>query len=176
MPPPSEKKKKRASTLELQISKAEFPVLLTFNRFGIEPIETGDLLLHFGLINTAGQLSAFAFVLELTHCLQSKESWSEYLGRLGAPSQEGDDTFRVNPSLLRRSFLPTVNFLSWHRTGDMGELKAYCFALPDLHEAASTGQKLATQSVALLRSSSELQIQLLVKIVRRIKQSEDSPS
>lgn len=177
MPPQPEKKKKKDQTVDLAVEQGKFPVLFTFNRFGIEPLDSDDLLLHFGLNNSAGQVAAFALVLEQTHCILSLKSWSEYLEKVGAPKEEGDDSFRVTPSLLRRSFLPTANYTNWHRTGEMAEIRAFTFSMADVFQAATvTAQKVPAQSVALLRCSLELQRQLLFKIIKRVRLLETSNS
>ena len=168
----TEKKKKVAASVELLIEKPQYPILFTFNRAGIEPLENGDLLLHFGFVNAAGQMAAFAAVAEWSHCVQSLKSWSDYIEKVGGPKEEGDESFRVNPALLRSSFLPTVNYLNWHRMGDMAELRVFAFSMADLFHVSKSGEKLTVQPVALLRCSLEAQVQLLFKIVKRVKSNE----
>ena len=171
-PPQPDKKKKASASVDLLIDKPQFQVLFTFNRVGIEPLETGDLLLHFGFVNGAGQMAAFAAVLEWVHCVQSLKSWSDYVEKIGGPKAESDDAFRVNPALLRSSFLPTVNFVNWNRTGEMGEIRLFAFSMTDLLAASKTGEKIAVQPAALLRCSLEIQAQLLFKIIKRVRHHE----
>lgn len=171
-PPQSEKKKRASATVDLLIDKPQYPVLFTFNRVGIEPLETGDLLLHFGFVNGAGQMAAFAAVVEWAHCVQSLKPWSDYVEKVGGPKGDGDDTFRVNPALLRTSYLPTVNYLNWHRVGDMAEIRVFTFSMTDLFYASKSGDKISVQPVALLRCSLETQVQLLFKIVKRVRDNE----
>jgi hypothetical protein len=175
MPPPLEKKKKKApGQVELEFKNDDFRVIFTFNKAGIEPLPSGDLLIHLGMVNVSGQLAAFAFVLEQTHLEQNVDSWTTYLERTGGPTGNGDLSFRATPSLLQHSFLPTVNFLFWHRTGSMGEMRALLFSLADVAEAAKSGEpSVRATAIALLRCPLELQLQLLFRILTYVKTGEN---
>jgi hypothetical protein len=168
-------KKEKSRTFQLDFPIARFPLISTFNQFGLEYVDS-DLVIHLGYLVRSVPLASFSFILDCMYLQGVRSSWKEYLQRLGAPQDFGDRGFRCPPMGPSPSSLPTVNLVNWHQRGSLAEIRLFCVALGDLYDAEqkeAADIKVPAQPIALFRSPLEIHLQLLLTILEFTKDDEE---
>ena len=134
-----------------------------FNRLRVEH-EDGFCVLHFGLVSKTGLLlDYYSCVLPRQTLEQNQNPLLEYLGRIGSPKEKSPLAWQVVPSGQTPDVADIINMAF---RGDMAET---CFCVFSLTAAtrqrrAPSGDTLEAQALALLRSSVEMQKQLIAAL------------
>ena len=134
-----------------------------FNRFRLER-EEDFCILHFGFVSSSGVLmDRYSCVLPRQTLEQNQNSLVTYLGRIGQPNIKSPALSQGVPPAEKIDVADTISMAF---RDDMAET---CFALFSLTaatrvKASSVTDFLEAQPLVLLRSTSELQKQLIVAL------------
>ena len=149
--------------IEIRLPKSGYPKTMFFNRFSVER-EDGFCLVRFGLVSKAGLLvDEFSCVLPQQTLEQGQKSLLEYLDKVGQPKDKAPPAWQ---GALRGQRADVVDVVSMAFRTDMAETCLCVFSMTAATrvKAGAAGESLEAQPLVLLRSSVELQRQLLVAL------------
>jgi hypothetical protein len=169
-PPKSSQKPAKSKTersVSVQLPSALFPVILYFNRCGVQDVE-GHKMLHFGFVaKSSGEeelVAAYACLLEKSTISANREQWVKYLASIGLPENEDPMDWRVPYAKI--ASLPMANLATFSRADGESEFRFYNMSIGDAVTNRDAGDTTAIlgQPLALLRCSVSLQRSILVSL------------
>lgn len=171
MPKPSvEPAGPKIAQIPVDMPASGFPVVLYFNRFGIEDLG-GPILVHFGFVSIAGEvLGAYSTLLTRTFLVANRSTWLEYLGKIGSsPEKPLDLSWR--PPVSKIAGVEFVNVVRIGKSGTDAELRLYCVSMiAVIDRQGTTSGELPAQPLALLQTTLEQQQLLLLALVKHAEQ------
>jgi hypothetical protein len=147
--------------LEVGLPPIGFPRSMYFNRFHIER-ENEFCLVQFGLVSASGLLDSHSCVFSKEALKQNEQSLLDYLNRTGRPSESSPPTWKgtgvekqtqvadVVTMAVRGGEAETCMFVFSHSTATR------------VRKAGTAGEAVPAQAQVLLRSTPELQKQLII--------------
>jgi len=134
-----------------------------FNRFRIER-EDGILFVQFGLVSASGLLDSYSCILPKEALTQNQKSLLDYLNRIGRPTESSLAAWKGAPVEKQTEVADIVTMAF---SGDMAETCLYLFSLTAatrLRKTSTGADSMAAQPLVLLRSTAELQKQLIIAL------------
>jgi hypothetical protein len=152
----------KETRVEIRLPKSGYPKTMFFNRFRVER-EEEFCLVHFGLVSAAGLLlDHFSSVFPRQTLEHNQESLLDYLERLGQPKQKAPPAWQ---GALPGQGADVVDIVSMAFRNNMAETCLCIFSLTAATRLKPGGSDvLEAQPLVLLRSSLEMQQQLLVAL------------
>ena len=146
--------------LEIGLPSEGFPKALYFNRLRVE--REGDVcLLQFGLVSESSLLDSYTCVFPQEALQQNQKSLLEYLNKTGRPA--ASPTEWKGAPVEKEVHVADVIAMAFR--GGMAETCFYVFSLCAASRVKKTGSEtIDAQPLALLRSSADLQKQLIVAL------------
>ena len=149
--------------LEVQLPSEGFPKVLYFNRFRVDR-DNGFTLAQFGLVVASDLVDHHSCVFSENVLKQNEIPLLDYLNRIGRPAELEPSAWKGVTAIRSTD---VADIISMAYRGDVAETAFYLFSLV----AATRGKKgaeretaLKAQPLLLLRSTSELQKQLIVSL------------
>ncbi|WCJ58850.1 hypothetical protein NXS98_14150 [Fontisphaera persica] len=159
------KSEQKEIRLEIQLPKDGFPKTMYFNRFRVERDE-GYCLIQFGLMSAAGiLLDQYSCVLPQRSLDQNQKSLLDYLARIGQPKQKNPLPWQgAPPGPGQKTDVADIIIMAIQ--SDMAETCFCVFPTTTVtrQKPFSTQQSFTAQPLVLLRSSVEVQKQLIVAL------------
>jgi len=153
------KQEQKEIQLEIGLPQNGFPRTMFFTRFKVER-NTGFVVVQFGLV-ASGMKDGYACLLPNETLLQNKQSLLDYLNRLGRAQQKADSSWEGLSGEVRADVADVITMA--HR-GEIAETCLFVFSLTTASRPRKSGassDSLIAQPLVLLRSSAELQKQLI---------------
>ena len=149
--------------LEIGLPQGGFPRTLYFNRFRVER-DSGFCLVQFGLVVASDLVDCYSCVLSNEVLKQNEQTLIDFLNRSGRPAERKPAPWK---GVTAGRQTDVADVISMAYRGNLAETALYVFSL----RAATPAKKgvpaastLMAQPVVLLRSSAELQKQLIVAL------------
>lgn len=159
----SKSEQPKDTRVEIRLPQSGYAKLMYFNRLRVEH-EHGFCILHFGLVSKAGLLlDYYTCVLPEQALQQNQKPLLDYLGRIGTPKEKSPVAWQSIPT---GQAADVADIVSMAFRDDMAET---CFCVFSLTAAAlqrrtSAGASFEAQALALLRSTVEMQKQLIAAL------------
>jgi hypothetical protein len=134
-----------------------------FNRFRIER-EEGLCLVQFGLVSASGPLDGYSCILPKEVLTQNQKSLLDYLSRIGRPAENSPAAWK-GAAVEKQTEVADIITMAFR--GDMAETCLYLFSLTAasrLRKTSTGAESIAAQPLVLLRSTAELQKQLIIAL------------
>jgi hypothetical protein len=149
----------KAVQLQVLIPEVGFPRTMFFNRFRVEK-EEGFSILSFGLVSNAGILvDSYCCVLTDEALENNKRSLLEYYGRTGEPKTQAVP-WQGAPPPKKTDVVDVVSMTIQGKHAETGlVLFSHVAAFKVVN--AGAGKTVPGQAVVLLRSSTDVQMQLI---------------
>lgn len=157
---PVGKSEEKELKLEINLPQTGFGKVMFFNRFHIER-EDSLCLVQFGLFSASALIDTYAVLFTKSALEHNKQTVVEYLGRIGRPDASNVNQWKGSPI---QSGPGLADVITMSVREDTSETCIYCFSHSAVNRAAQSGanKALPAQAMALLRSSPEIQKQLIV--------------
>ena len=159
----------KAERLAVDLADTGFPIILFFNRFGIERGD-GYSLVHFGFINRGGDvLASYTTIIADSFVQMNRDDWLQYLGKIGEPPERAID-LSWRPPVTHSRAVEVTNALRLARSGPDAEIRCYCVSMVAVidrsHGKLDAAKPLESQPLALLQTSLEQQQLLLLALLK----------
>jgi len=157
------KVEQKETRLEIGLPPSGFSKSMYFNRFRIER-EDGILFVQFGLVSASGLLDSYSCILPKEALTQNQKSLLDYLNRIGRPTESSLAAWKGAPVEKQTEVADIVTMAF---SGDMAETCLYLFSLTAatrLRKTSTGADSMAAQPLVLLRSTAELQKQLIIAL------------
>jgi len=158
------KSEAKETRVEIRLPKSGYPKTMFFNRFRVERQDEFYVVL-FGLLSASGSLlDQFSSIFPRQTLDHNQKSLLEYLERLGQPKQKAPFAWQ---GALQSHGADVVDIVSMAFRNDMAETCLCVFSLTAatrVKPGSSGSDVLEAQPLVLLRSSLELQQQLIVAL------------
>jgi hypothetical protein len=155
--------------ISVDLPETGFPVVLFFNKFGIERLES-HFLVHFGLLTNEGDvIDSHSMLMTKAFVVNNREDWSNYLGQIGEPPDRSPDlTWR--PARSRIKEVQIINALRVARIGPDAELRSYYVSMASIIDEQKglrlSKETIKAQPIALLQTTVEQQQLLLLALIK----------
>jgi len=153
----------RETRIEIGLPPGVFPKTLYYNRFRVDQ-DSGFCLVQFGLFVASDLVDHYSCVVCHDALKQNQQTLLEYLNRLGRPTETKPAVWKGATANRQTD---VVDVITMAYRGDVAETALYVFSLSAAtrsRKGAGTEVALAAQPLVLLRSSAELQKQLIVAL------------
>jgi hypothetical protein len=147
--------------LEVGLPAVGFPKSMHFNRFYIER-EDAFCLVQFGLVSSSGLVNSYSCVFSREMMEQNKKTLLEYLGKIGRPTMGSSAPWKGAP-VEKQAEVADVVTMAFR--GDTAETCLFFFSISAatrIGRAGAVNEEVPAQPLALLRSTAEMQRQLIV--------------
>lgn len=154
------KAEQKEAKLEIGLPQGGFPKAMFFNRFRVER-DADFCLVQFGLVVASDLVDGYSCLLPSDTLRQNKQTLLDYLNRIGRAEKSTDSSWK-GLSGERRADVADVITMAFR--GEMAETCLFVFSLTAAtrsKKTAGTAEALVAQPLVLLRSSGELQKQLI---------------
>ncbi len=163
MPPRVSKSEEKEIKLEIGLPPGGFPKTLYFNRLRVDR-EEGFCLAQFGLVVASDLVDSYSCVLSDDVLKQNQQTLVEYMNKLGRAKEDGVVTWKGVPASRN---VDVIDVVTMAFRGQIAETCLFVFSLTAATRAAtgpSAGTPLPAQPLVLLRSTTELQRQLITSL------------
>ena len=154
------KTEQKETKLEIGLPQGGFPKTMFFNRFRIDR-DADFSLVQFGLVVAADLVDGCSCLLPSETLQQNKQTLLDYLNRIGRAEKSSDISWK-GLSGERRADVADVITMAFR--GEMAETCLFVFswtAATRAKKTSATSEAIIAQPLVLLRSSAELQKQLI---------------
>jgi hypothetical protein len=149
--------------VEVGLPSGGFRKYMFFNRFHIER-EQGFVFVQFGLASSSGLLDSYSCVLSDETLLQNRDRLTAYLGRIGQPSEDRPLPWKGAPVDREVDVIDSISMACADKTAESCLHSLSLIAASKTRREKPGGAALQAQPMALLRSSAELQKQLIISL------------
>ena len=148
--------------LEIGLPQGSYPKTMYFNRFRVDR-DAGFCLVQFGLVVASDLVDSYSVVLSAEALTENKDRLLEYLARIGR-AMNGPAAWKGLPASRQTD---VADFVAMAFRGGSAETCFFVFsvtAATGLKRGASAPTPLLAQPLVLLRSSPELQKQVIAAL------------
>lgn len=146
--------------MEIGLPQGGFPKSMFFNRVRVDR-DADFSLVQFGLVVASDLVDGYSCVLPAETLRQNKQSLLDYLNRIGRAEKSDEDSWK---GLSGKRQADVADVITMAFRGEMAETCLFAFSLTAAtrsKKAAATAEPVIAQPLVLLRSSAELQKQLI---------------
>jgi hypothetical protein len=150
----------KETNIQVRLPKTGYAKTMYFNRFRVEN-EDGFFMLHFGLVGkSAVILDSYACVIPQKAIEHQRDNLLGYLNRMGLPKVSA--THKWQPPLSVGQTAQLADIISMAYSNDIAETTFSTFSMcTAVQMRRENDDSLEAQPLALLRSTAELQRQLI---------------
>jgi hypothetical protein len=150
----------KETKLEISLPQGGFPKVMYFNRFRVDR-DPEFKLVQFGLIVDTDLVDGYSSILPNDALRQNEKSLLDYLNRIGRAAENADGSWK---GLTGECHASVADIITMAHRGGVAETGLFIFSLSAatrLHKAGAANETILAQPLVLLRSSAELQKQLI---------------
>ena len=146
--------------LEIGLPQGGFPKTMFYNQFRVDH-DPDFKLIQFGLVVDSELVDGYSCILPSDTLKQNQQTLLDYLNRIGRSGEGADMTWK---GLTGKRHADVADIVTMAFRGGMAETCLFAFSLSAatrLKKSGTSGDIISAQPLVLLRSSAELQKQLI---------------